>query len=247
MKLALFTDLHANRQALEAVWAHARSLGFDRAAFLGDYVDYGADPVWVIDFVMARVQEGALAVKGNHDQAMAEGPNEHMGADVATSVHWTLPLLESRHRDFLASLPYTVRDGECLLTHANAHQPERWGYMHGNDDARRSLRATTARMVFCGHVHEPALFHMNALEKVAEFTPVAGVPIVLSRQRRWLALPGSVGQPRDGNPAAAWALLDAGRDTLTFHRVPYDHEEAARRIRAAGLPESHAERLSHGR
>jgi diadenosine tetraphosphatase ApaH/serine/threonine PP2A family protein phosphatase len=96
-------------------------------------------------------------------------------------------------------------------------------------------------------MHEPRLYHLSGTGKTGEFEPVPGVAIPLSRARRWLAIPGSVGQPRDGNPAACYALYDDEQDTLTFHRVPYDHEGAAQRIIQAGLPPLMAQRLHHGR
>jgi diadenosine tetraphosphatase ApaH/serine/threonine PP2A family protein phosphatase len=246
MKLALLTDLHANRQALEAVWAHAQEQGFDRLVLLGDYVDYGADPVWVLDFVMARVKEGALAVKGNHDDALSGGSDHAMAAHVQATLNWTDQQLSDAHRDFIRALPITLRLGDCLLTHANAHAPQDWGYIHGRLEASRSLYATDARYVFCGHMHDPHLYHASGTGKLGEFIPVPGTPIELSPVRRWLAIPGSVGQPRDGNPAACYALFDTDTATLTFHRVPYDHDAAAASIIAAGLPADLAERLQHG-
>jgi diadenosine tetraphosphatase ApaH/serine/threonine PP2A family protein phosphatase len=247
MKLALLSDLHANRQALESVWSHAREQGFDRLILLGDSVDYGADPCWTLDFVMARVAEGALAIKGNHDEAISAGGDHSLGSHVQESLDWTRKQLSDHHRAFIESLPLTVRLEDCLMTHANAHAPAEWGYIQGRVEASRSLFATDARFVFCGHMHDPHLYHVSTLGKTGEFIPVEGVPIELSSARRWLAIPGSVGQPRDGNPAACYALFDTDTATLTFQRVPYDHETAAARIVAAGLPAALAERLQHGR
>jgi len=221
MKIALMSDLHANRQATEAVWAHVQQLGFDRLALLGDYVDYGADPVWVVDFVRKRVSEGALALKGNHDEAAgwaghAEG-GERMAEHVMASLIWTRAQLSQADRQWLDALPLTGRIGPCEIAHANTAKPAQWGYIHSRLEATGSLYATDANYVFCGHA------------------------------RRWLAIPGSVGQPRDGNPAACWALFDTDTATLSFHRVPYDHEQAAQRILDARLPAYMAERLLHGR
>ncbi len=246
MKLVLLSDLHANRQAIEAVWAHAQEQGFDRVVLLGDYVDYGADPSWTIDFIMKRVAEGALAVKGNHDDALSGGADHGMSAHVRATMIWTDRQLSDTHRAFLQSLPTTLHLGECLLTHANAHAPQEWGYIHSRIEAARSLYATEARYIFCGHMHDPHLYHASGLGKLGEFIPVPGTPIELSSARRWLAIPGSVGQPRDGNPAACYALFDLATATLTFHRVPYDHDAAAAAILAAGLPASLAERLRDG-
>lgn len=247
MKFALFSDLHANRQATEAVWEHAQAEGFDRLVLLGDYVDYGADPAWVIEFVQQRVAEGAVAVRGNHDEAVVVGAHEGMHGQVQLSLNWTRQQVSAEQCAFLSSLPLMASFGDCLAAHANAHAPAEWGYIHGRMEAMRSLYATEAHLVFCGHMHEPCLYHLSGTGKAGEFEPVPGVAIPLSRARRWLAIPGSVGQPRDGNPAACYALYDDEQDILTFQRVPYDHEEAAQRIIQAGLPEMMAHRLHHGR
>ncbi len=246
MKLALLSDLHANRQATEAVWAHAQEQGIDQLVLLGDYVDYGADPAWTVDFVRDQVRQGAIAVRGNHDDAIDGHGSADLAGHVVPSLAWTRQQLSPDQHVFLACLPLTADVGPCLMTHANAHDPVNWGYVHNRAEATRSLFSTEQRFVFCGHMHQPCLYHLTGAGKSGEFSPVAGVPIELSPARRWLAIPGSVGQPRDGNPAACYAVFDTASETLTFHRVPYDHEEAARRIIAAGLPSHHAERLKHG-
>jgi diadenosine tetraphosphatase ApaH/serine/threonine PP2A family protein phosphatase len=246
MKLALLSDLHANRQATEAVWAHAQAQGIDQLVLLGDYVDYGADPAWMVDFVQAQVKLGAIAVRGNHDDAIDGHGSADLAGHVMPSLEWTREQLSPEQHVFLASLPMRATVAHCLIVHANAHDPANWGYIHNRVEAARSLFSTEHRIVFCGHMHQPCLYNLTSTGKAGEFTPVAGVPIELSSARRWLAIPGSVGQPRDGNPAACYALFDTDSETLTFHRVPYDHEQAAQRILAAGLPARDAERLRHG-
>jgi diadenosine tetraphosphatase ApaH/serine/threonine PP2A family protein phosphatase len=116
-----------------------------------------------------------------------------------------------------------------------------------SEDARRSLEATDAQATFCGHTHVPRLFGITAAAKLASFRPVPGVPVPLPRPRQWLAVLGAVGQPRDGDPAACYGMLDTARGELTWVRVPYDVETAAEKIHAAGLPESLALRLRRGR
>jgi len=246
MKLALVTDLHANREAVTAVLAHAVAQGADQHAFLGDFVGYGADPGWVVDVVAQHVAAGAVAVMGNHDAAVVSGSTPTMIDEARQVVDWTRTRLSEQQLVFLAALPMSVQQEDRLFVHANAWAPAAWGYVQGRMEAVRSLHATTARYTFCGHVHEPMLFHLAATGKAGEFTPVAGVGIALSPQRQWLAIPGSAGQPRDGNPAACYAIFDTEESTLTFHRVPYDHERASAKIRAAGLPQRLAQRLSDG-
>lgn len=247
MPTALLTDLHANREALEACLLDARRAGATRFAFLGDLVGYGADPEWVVDTVESLAAEGAPVVQGNHDRAVVDGIVGGMHGIAGQAIAWTRTRLGPGQVDFLRGLPMSAVMGDALLVHANAWAPSGWEYIESAFEAQRSLRACTQRLVFHGHVHEPALYHVAAHGRPAGFTPVPGVPIPLSMQRRWLAIPGAVGQPRDGIPAACWALLDDRGATLTFFRVPYDNETAARKVRAAGLPESLATRLETGR
>jgi diadenosine tetraphosphatase ApaH/serine/threonine PP2A family protein phosphatase len=247
MKLALLSDLHANRQAIEAVWQHAQEQGFDQLALLGDYVDYGADPAWTVDFVQARQAEGAIVLRGNHDDALGPLTTSQLSDHVQPSLEWTRAQLDTVQQHWLTHLPLTATIGPCLLAHANTHDPAHWEYLQGRAEAMRSLFATKEPFVFCGHVHQQALFHLSSTGKTGEFVPVDGVPIPLSPMRRWLGIPGSVGQPRDGNPAACYATFDVDQGLLTFFRVPYDHDRAAQRILDAGLPSFFAERLIHGR
>jgi diadenosine tetraphosphatase ApaH/serine/threonine PP2A family protein phosphatase len=246
MKLALVTDLHANREAVSAVMAHARSQGAGRYAFLGDFVGYGADPGWVIDLVREHVAQGAVAVMGNHDAAVVQGALPTMIDEARQVVEWTRSQLDPTQIEFLARLPMSVTDRNMLFVHANAWAPKEWGYIMSRMDAVRSIYATDSQYTFCGHMHLPMLYHLTPTGKTGDFSPSAGVSIPLSEQRRWLAIPGSAGQPRDGNPAACYAMFDIDTAALTFHRVPYDLEAAGAKIIAAGLPPRLAHRLSDG-
>jgi diadenosine tetraphosphatase ApaH/serine/threonine PP2A family protein phosphatase len=244
--IALFTDIHGNREALEACLAHAATLAIGRTVFLGDYVGYGADPGFAVDTVAAHVEQGAIAIAGNHDAA-ACGVNERMN-DVATlAIEWTARQLSAMQRDFLAGLPLTAEDGDRLYVHGSAASPARFDYVTDERTAGASLQATRAEITFCGHTHVPALFHLSVTGKIARFDPPSGVAIPLSPHRRWLAVIGAVGQPRDRNPAACYGLYDDAARTLTYVRVPYDIDAAAAKIRAAGLPPVLATRLASGR
>ncbi|WP_077036595.1 metallophosphoesterase [Pelomonas sp. KK5] len=245
-KMALITDVHANRQALEAVLEHARANGAREYAFLGDLVGYGSDPAWVVDTVAAYQAQGAVVIMGNHDEAALAGDSDVMHEDARQAQRWTHAHLSRSQLEFLASLPMSAQRGDCLFVHANAWAPKDWGYITGRIEAMRSLHATTARYTFCGHMHEPMLYHLSGTGKAGDFKPVPGVPIPLLSHRQWLVIPGSCGQPRDGNPAACYALFDPRSQELSFERVPYDAEAAAAGIRAAGLPERLADRLLVG-
>jgi diadenosine tetraphosphatase ApaH/serine/threonine PP2A family protein phosphatase len=245
MRIALLSDIHGNREALAACLEHARRTAVDRFIFLGDYIGYGADPGWVVDTVRAEVERGAVAVLGNHDAALSTG-TAGMSDLAAKAIDWTGAQLDAGQREFLAGLPLSVEEVDRLYVHANAARPGDWGYVTDLYSASRSIIATRAHITFCGHIHVPALYHMSMTGKFASFDPVDRVEIPLSSQRRWLAVIGSVGQPRDHNPAACYAVLDDGRNVLTYMRVPYDIETAARKIREAGLPVMLADRLFMG-
>ena len=247
MRIALLADIHANREALEACLTHAQRGGVTSYAFLGDLVGYGADPHWVIDTVMSMASAGAVVVIGNHDSAVLHGPRKTMNEDAQKVIAWTRAQLVAAQMQFLAELPLQAEQDDRLYVHANAWAPERWEYINSAFDARSSMAATRCRYTFCGHVHEPGLYHMGTDWRAAAFKPVAGTAIPLGPRRRWLAIPGSVGQPRDGIPAACYALFDTTAGTLIYHRVPYDFESAAGKIRAAGLPERFVILLEKGR
>lgn len=246
MRLALFADIHGNREAFEACLRDARARGCGRHVFLGDCVGYGADPAWVVDRVMEFVAAGSVAVLGNHDRAVGDA-REDLGADAETAMAWTRGQLGAEARRFLAGLPLQVEEDGRLYVHASVPPDRRWPYLDGPEAAGRALQACRAQAVFCGHVHIPTLYGRTATGQTITFPPVPGAPIPLLRHRRWLAVLGSVGQPRDGQTAAGYALHDTALGELTFLRVPYDVRTAVAKIRAAGLPRSLADRLEGGR
>lgn len=246
MRIALLADIHANRRALEACLDHARSQGADRLVFLGDYVGYGPDPGEALARIMAETERGAVAVAGNHDQAVAE-TRESMTSDAEVALAWTRGRLGVAAREFLASLPMRFEDGPRLYVHASPQTYPAWTYLNDGAAARRALEASRAQTVYCGHTHLPALHGITATGQLVSFQPVPGVPIPLPRHRRWLSVIGAVGQSRDGNPSAAYATLDTDRSEITHWRVPYDVEATAQAILLAGLPPSLAARLLRGR
>lgn len=246
MLIALLSDIHANREAFAACLAQARHRGAERFVLLGDYVGYGADPEWTARTVMELVDRGAMAVLGNHDHAVSD-PREQMNAAAQTAMEWTRGVLGAAERKFLETLPLTIADGQRLYVHSEASHPGGWKYVASAVDAARSLRATSAAITFCGHIHLPALYTLSSTGKMTEFKPATDSPIPLLPGRQWLAVLGAVGQPRDGNPAASYALLNTARNELTYCRAPYDVEAAAAKIRSAGLPPWLADRLLAGK
>jgi diadenosine tetraphosphatase ApaH/serine/threonine PP2A family protein phosphatase len=245
MRTALLADIHGNREALSACLADARRVGVDRYVFLGDLVGYGPDPAWVVDQVAGMVSEGALAILGNHDAAAISDHNT-LNPLARAAVLWTRERLDAAHRAFLASLPLDLNEDDRLFVHASASAPQDWIYMLGPREAFQSFRATAQRLTFCGHTHIPALFNESATTLPHQYVPVDGKPVPLLSQRRWIAVLGAVGQPRDRNPSACYGVLDTGANRLTYVRVPYDVDLTARKVLAAGLPKALALRLRRG-
>lgn len=245
MKTAIITDIHANREAFEACLADAEG-DVDGFAVLGDLVGYGADPGWVVDRVMALAADGAPVVLGNHDLAAVQGAEPRMNPDAREAAAWTRGQLDAAQRAFLGGLPLEIVAGDCHFVHASPRAPRAWEYVEGTREAERAMAAAKARITLCGHVHQPGLYHIGPGGRVVGFDPSVDTPIPLRGPRRWLVLPGSAGQPRDGNQAACYAVLDQARAQVTFRRVPYDHETASAKIRRAGLPEALARRLAEG-
>ncbi len=245
MLTAILSDIHANLAALDACLRDARERGAERFVFLGDLVGYGPDPAAVIDRI--RAIEGAVVIQGNHDQAVRAEPNRtNVGEAVYRVLVYTREALSDEQRRFLDELPLILREPPVCFVHASADQPERWTYVEDSVSAGKSMDAAGTPYVFSGHVHDQALFYKTATGKVARFRPTSGAAIPVPRHRSWLALVGSVGQPRDGNPAAAYALFDEPAERLTFLRVPYDHLATVRRLRETGLPSELSKRLEQG-
>jgi diadenosine tetraphosphatase ApaH/serine/threonine PP2A family protein phosphatase len=182
---------------------------------------------------------------------MAVSPPAATGNLGSSTAAWTHAQLSPIHRTFLNQLPLTLQHETLLLVHASVDGPELWRYVHDERAAGASLDAAAAylsvRHVFGGHVHEQSLYYRGGSSSLMKFKPTPGVAVPVPKHRHWLATIGSVGQPRDGNPQAMYALFDTDKMQLTFHRVPYDHAAAAAAIRRAGLPPYFADRLERGR
>lgn len=245
MRLALLADIHGNREALTVCLADAARVGVDRHVFLGDLVGYGPDPAWVVEQVARMVDDGALAVLGNHDAA-AVTDHDTMNPVARAAIEWTRGRLDRSHRAFLAELPLDLNEDDRLYVHASASAPQDWIYTLTPREAFQSFRATAQRLTFCGHTHTPALFNESTSGLPHHHVPVGGKPVPLLTQRRWIAVLGAVGQPRDHNPAACYGLLDTEANRLTYVRVPYDVDVTARKVLAAGLPRALAIRLASG-
>jgi diadenosine tetraphosphatase ApaH/serine/threonine PP2A family protein phosphatase len=242
---AILSDIHGNREALEACLASARQKTPDRYVLLGDMVGYGADPAFAVETAMEHVARGAVALLGNHDSAVV-GNAESMNEDAARAAAWTRDQLGDRHIGFLRGLPHTADEGDVLYVHASGYRPPLWDYMLDGEAAARCLTSTRARITFCGHTHVPAAFHLMKTQGLVPYTPPMNEALPLT-EGRWVIVIGAVGQPRDGNPQACYALHNDTAGTLTYVRVPYDIDTTAKKIRAAGLPHRLAARLAFGK
>jgi diadenosine tetraphosphatase ApaH/serine/threonine PP2A family protein phosphatase len=243
--IALFADIHANLQAFEACLADARGMCASRFVFLGDFVGYGGDPGAVLDIVQDMCAKGALAVKGNHDD-MAADFDRLMNPSAASAANWTRAQLNGQQTAFLNNLPMTIDEDDRLYVHADASAPEKWRYVTDCDTARRSLEAHRARIIFCGHVHQPTIYNLGRDDSLTKFKPEEDCMVPLLTSRRWHIVVPSVGQPRDYKPMAGYALFNPDKSELTVRRVYYDVEAASNRILEAGLPQGLAMRLYAG-
>lgn len=246
MRLAIISDIHANMPGFEACLRQASALKAEKLVLLGDLVGYGPDPEDVTRRAMELTMAGAITIKGNHDDAVVTN-DAGMNSVAAAAMQWTRKQISEAARDFLATRPLLAELADLLLVHADASAPSRWHYVTNAASAHRSLTATRKKVTFCGHVHMPQLYCLTATGKLVGHTPANGTPLPLPEQRQWLAVIGSAGQPRDGNPAASFATYDTETRELVFRRAPYDVESVAARIRAVGLPDSLAARLLVGR
>ncbi len=246
MRAAVLSDIHANRQALEAVLEAVDEAGVDEVWCLGDMVGYGADP----DACTALMRErAALCLVGNHDLALLGALDISTFSEAAAAaVEWTRENAAEETFEFLRSLEPAASRASVGLFHASPRDPI-WEYVLSTDQAEAGLDAQEERVGLIGHSHI-SLFFVRAGDNGRAHAQGAqagdGTEIEVG-EGEWLLNPGSVGQPRDGDPRAAWLELDTESWQARYPRLPYDIEGAAAAIREAGLPEVLAERLELGR
>ena len=244
MRVAILTDIHSNLPALEAVLAAIDEAGIERKWCLGDVVGYGAQPDQCAKLVSDRCE---LSLVGNHDLAVTgEISTDVFSASAAAAVEWTRANSDSSTIEFLKTLKPESSEHEVGLYHASPRDPV-WEYVLAVDQARECMDVQSARVSLIGHSHVALWFSDGAGPPGGDGGGQAeeGREIDLSEQR-WLLNPGSVGQPRDGDPRAAWLDLDTAEWKATYRRVEYDIDRAAEAIREAGLPELLADRLYVG-
>lgn len=251
MRYGILSDVHSNLEALTAVLDVLMTERIDRYVCLGDLIGYGADP----SACLSRLQAlDAVSVAGNHDQACLGTLDVEWFNDAArAAIEWTRDQLSFLDMDFLRRLPLREVAGPCTLVHGTLRHPERFEYLVEVGQALDTLKVCRTLLCLVGHTHLPCVIEYDRARH--QLTRLLSRPEELETvtyvdrpdTMRYLVNPGSVGQPRDGDPRASCAVIDTDRHTVAIRRVPYDIATAQRKIRDAGLPAFLADRLAQGR
>lgn len=240
MRYALLSDIHGNLEALRAVLADAAERT-DAVLCLGDIVGYGAEPAACLELIAARA---TAIVIGNHEYAVVGLMDlRWFNRYARLAAEWTCGRLDDDHRRYLRALPLTRLLEDATLVHASPAHPDEWEYLMTAEDGYEVFGAFTTRLCFVGHSHCPGVWSVGSAG--SEHDP-GHVDVTLEPGRRYIINVGSVGQPRDRDPRAAYAVWDVAARRVTLHRVAYDVREAQRKILVAGLPRFLADRLTTG-
>jgi len=247
MRYLVLTDIHANLEALERCLADAAARTYDQTLVLGDLVGYGPDPNAVVERVQAL--EPVAIVRGNHDKVacgleQAEGFN----SVAKSAAKWTLDMLEPAHRDWLAALPQGPIDVDDVVEICHGSPFDEDAYIFDELDAVRALKVQNRPLCLFGHTHYPITFELSdeSFDTVGMATS-GEMHVQLRDGCKYLMNPGSVGQPRDGDARAAYAIVDTKERRVELYRLRYAVEETQNKIIKAGLPEVLAQRLAVGR
>jgi diadenosine tetraphosphatase ApaH/serine/threonine PP2A family protein phosphatase len=242
MRIAVLTDIHGNRHAFDAVLTAVAGAGADEVWCLGDLVGYGADPDACCELAAASCD---LCLVGNHDLAVrGDIPLDEFSTGARLAAEWTQEVISRENLEYLGRLEPQLLDREVGLYHASPRDPV-WEYVLSTLLADLCLDVQQHRVCLVGHSHVALSFSRHEGEPATGETRPGDAEVDLS-EHEWLLNPGSVGQPRDGDPRAAWLVLDTDAWTAVWRRTEYDVAGAQAAIRAARLPDSLAERLEYG-
>ena len=245
MRSLVISDLHSNAEALRAVINRMRRKKFHRVICLGDFVGYGAQPNQVLD-TMRNWKARKLYIRGNHDRVVAGTEDAEQFNNAAKfAALWTRDHLSAPNRRFLEKLPLgPVEDKDLLVCHGAPHNEDE--YVFHDDHALQIFESTAARVILFGHTHLPVIFAMDRRHNVYGGVVTGETIFRLEPEYRYLINPGSVGQPRDRNPATSFALFDSAKMSVQFFRAEYDVAKTQASILKAGLPAILAQRLEYG-
>jgi predicted phosphodiesterase len=240
MKYAIIADIHANLEAMEAVMADAKRERCTHYACLGDVVGYNANPKECLDIVRTI---GMPCVKGNHDEyCSTDGDLDGFNPHAREAINWTREQLTLEDRQWLRELKYIRLVANFSIVHATLDGPQRWGYVFDKLAAAASFTYQNTSVCFFGHTHVPVAFIRDTVVRGGTYSKFKTEP-----GRKYFINSGSVGQSRDGVPKATYAIYDLDESTIELRRLDYDIAKTQAKIRAAGLPERLAERLTHGK
>lgn len=244
MRVAIVSDVHSNTEALSAVFRHAEAAGaIDAVWCLGDIVGYGPEPSAALSMLRAHA---LISVAGNHDLAAAGGIGvEEFNSYAAEAAIWSGEQLSEAERQYLLALPLTQIAGDFTLVHGTLREPE-WEYLLSAEQAQVQFELQTTPYSLVGHSHLPFRFEEQAGANPRLSITGDGERLALG-DGRCIFNPGSVGQPRDGDPRASYVLYDEGAASVTWHRVEYDIAATQQKMRSARLPQWLSERLSMGK
>ncbi|MHB8523045.1 MAG: metallophosphoesterase family protein [Limisphaerales bacterium] len=240
MRYAILADIHANLEALEVILEDTRRQKCTHYACLGDVVGYNANPKECLDLIRTM---GMPCVKGNHDEYCSVDTNlEGFNPHAAEAIDWTREQLSEADRHWLRDLKYLRLVASFSIVHATLDGPQRWGYVFDKLAAAASFTYQNTSVCFFGHTHVPVAFIRDSVVRGGTYSKFRVEP-----GRKYFVNVGSVGQPRDNNPKAAYAIYDLDEGSIELRRLDYDISKAQAKVRAAGLPERLAERLAFGK
>ena len=247
MRYLVLTDIHANLEALETCVADAKTHGYDQTLVLGDLVGYGPNPNEVIECI--KSMNPVAMIRGNHDKVASglEQP-EGFNAVARRAAVWTLEALTPENRTWLAALPKGPIIVDDLIQICHGSPVDEDAYLFDELDAVRALKMSQRQLCLFGHTHYPVTFALidGRVDVIGGATTLDG-PILLQEGSKYLMNPGAVGQPRDGDPRAAYTIVDTATQQVDLYRLAYDIPKTQAKIIAAGLPEVLAQRLAVGR
>ncbi|MCX6857971.1 MAG: metallophosphoesterase family protein [Verrucomicrobia bacterium] len=240
MKFAIFGDIHANLEALQTVLWDAQEQGCSNYVCLGDIVGYAANPSECLEIVR---ELGCPVVRGNHDEGAASLSNlAELNPLAQAALLWTRAQLSEEQRDWLRDLKLVRQVRDFTVVHSTLYSPGAWGYVTNRFDAMASFSYQFTQVCFYGHTHVPRIFEKDDSVRAAR-----GNDVQIQRGVKYFVNVGSVGQPRDGDWRASYAIYDVTAQTISIRRVEYDIQTTQDKIRAAGLPSLLADRLSLGK